>query len=281
MKRIASSLLAAVLSTTPVLALSNTGGAAAGAPSPNVLTTPDGVGGAVDILYAPSQDDDSTFRAAVAAITGGVVDYYDASAGTPDPALLASYDCIYVWVDRGFADNALYGDRLADHVDAGGRVVLGAFATFTNGNYLAGRIMTSGYSPVYSPSGSNHFSLSAYAGDGTTAIHNGVSNYDSTYRDILSLQGSGLQDGSYQDAEIAVAYRPDFRVIYANGVGTNPPGGGSGDWPLLIANACGAAGGGTTVVQSIPTLGGVGFAALAVVLAGAAIVFFRRRAASV
>jgi len=279
MKKLVLGLLAAALASAPVLAQSNTGRSADGPPSPNVLTAPDGAGGALDILYAPSQSDDATFRAAVAAITGGVVDYFDAASATPDPSLLATYDCVYVWVDTSLSDRVLYGDRLADYVDAGGRVVLGAFSTYTTGNYLSGRIMTSGYSPVYSPAGNNHFSLSAYAGDGSTAIHSGITTYDSTYRDYLALQGAGAQDGSYQDAEIAAAYRPDFAVVYLNGIGTNPPGGGSGEWPQLLANACGAQGYVAPLTQEIPTLGAAGFAALALALAAAAIVLVRRRSA--
>lgn len=279
MKKFVYGLLAAALASAPLTAQSNSGAVVAGPASPNVLSAPDGVGGTLDILYAPSQADDATFRAAVAAITGGAVDYFDAAAATPDPTLLAQYDCVYVWVDVGLSDNVLYGDRLANYVDAGGRVVLGAFATYTTGNYLSGQIMTSAYSPVTSPSGTNHFANSAYAGDGVTGIHAGVTAYDSTYRDFLALQGAGLQDGSYLDGEIAVAFRPDFGVIYANGIGTTPPGGGAGDWPLLIANACRALPYQAPLIQAVPTLSGWGLAALLVGLGGAAILFLRRRAA--
>jgi hypothetical protein len=36
---------------------------------------------------------------------------------------------------------------------------------------------------------------------------------------------------------IAVAYRPDFKVVYVNGTG-NASFGPMGDWPRLVANAC-------------------------------------------
>ncbi|GAG09234.1 unnamed protein product, partial [marine sediment metagenome] len=145
--------------------------------------------------------------------------------------------CVHTWANSAYANNVQFGDNLADYVDAGGTVVLGVFCTYTPGNYLSGRIMTSGYCPVVSPTGTNHTSLSSYAGDGTTCIHNGITNYDCVYRDYLQLQGSGIQDGSYVDGEIAHAYRPDFKVIYSNGSGCSVIGGG-GQWPELICNAC-------------------------------------------
>lgn len=191
----------------------------------------------VSILYAPTESDDPTYRADIAAITGGVVDYYDARSGTPAVIDMQQYDCVYTWVNGSYADNVAFGDNLADFVDSGGVAILGVFSSFTNGNFLSGDIMAPGYSPVVAPGGSNHFSSSSYAGDGTTAIHAGVGAYECTYRDILSLQGDGVQDGSYLDGEIAHAYRPDFKVIYSNGAGASALS-CSGDWPRLIANAC-------------------------------------------
>jgi hypothetical protein len=190
------------------------------------------------MLYAPSEADDPAYRAAIAALTGGTVDYFDARAGTPDAALLSGYDCVYTWANYPYADRDLFGDRLADYVDAGGKAVLGVFCTFTLGNSLGGRIMTPGYSPVTSPAGNNHFAASPYAGDGTTCLHRRVFAYDQFYRDVLVLQGGGLRDGSYVDGEIALAYRPDRRVVYLNGEGNARLGGGTGDWPQLVANAC-------------------------------------------
>ncbi len=212
----------------------------------HVLTPPEDLRDC-DILYAPSEADDAAYRGAIAGFTGGVVDYFDASSDTPSLDLLMGYDCVMVWANYSFADNVLYGDNLADFVDAGRTVVLGSFCTYTSGNYLSGQIMTSAYNPVYSPSGSNHFATSNYAGDGTTYIHDGVTMYECTYRDYLSLQGSGVQDGSYLDGEIAHAYRPDFKVVYSNGCGAFQLG-CTGDWALLVANIC--CGGEPSAVES-------------------------------
>ena len=206
-----------------------------------------------NILYGPSEGDDAYFRSLIADLTGGVVDYFDARYATPSLDLLMEYDCVLVWANYAFYDNVGYGDVLADYVDAGGRVVCGSFCTYTSGNYLSGRIMTSAYCPVYSPSGSNHFASAYYSGDGTTCIHDGVTTYECTYRDYLALQGAGIQDGSYTDGEIAHAYRPDYAVVYSNGCGASQLG-CTGEWPLLIANIC--CGCGSTPVEST-TWGGI------------------------
>lgn len=214
----------------------NTGDGGSQLPSDNDITAvPEG---GVSILYAPSEADDAAYRAAIAAITGGTVDYFDASAGTPDAALLANYDCVHTWANFAYADNVGYGDNLADYVDVGGRVVLGAFTTFTQGNSLSGRIMDPGYSPVNSPSGGNWFFSSDYAGDGAQCIHDQVTSYECTFRDMLALQG-GLQDGSYDDGEIAHSYRGanDFSVVHSNGSGASALG-CTGDWARLVANSC-------------------------------------------
>jgi cysteine-rich repeat protein len=194
----------------------------------------------IKILYAPSEADDAVYRAAIGAITGGAVDYADAIAATPDAATLAGYDCIYTWANQAYNNPTLYGDNLADFVDAGGVVVLGVFTTYTSGNSMAGRIMTTGYSPVISPLGGNHFLTSTYAGDGATFLHNAVTTYECQYRDTLTLQGTGVTDGTYADAEIGHAYRPDLRVVYSNGSGASQLG-CTGDWARLVANACAAA----------------------------------------
>jgi len=190
------------------------------------------------ILFAPSAADDPAYRAAIAALTGGTVDYFDARVGTPTAPQLAAYQAVYTFPSNAYSDRVLFGDRLADYVDAGGKVILGVFCTYTVGNPLGGRIMNPGYSPVTSPAGTNHLVLSAYAGDGSTSLHAGVLAYDGVFRDILVLQGPGIVDGHYADGEIALAYRPDGRVVYTNGGGTAAMG-GSGDWAQIIANAAG------------------------------------------
>jgi hypothetical protein len=186
------------------------------------------------VLHAYSENDDAAYRAALSALIGQPVDYFDTRGGTPTLAQLSAYSAVMTWANYSHADRVALGDVLADYVDAGGRVILSAFSTYTSGNSLGGRIMTSGYSPVASPGGSNHFSSSSYAGDGTL-FYTGVGSLDFTYRDYLAVQGGGLVDGHYGDGEILVAYRPDYAVFYMNGTAHGVLG-GTGDWVPLEAN---------------------------------------------
>lgn len=211
--------------------------------------TPD-TGGA-RVLYAPSESDDAGYRAQIAAATGGTCDYFDARYGTPDAGLLSNYDCVHVWANYAFADNVTYGNNLANFVDAGGHVVMGAFTSYPGGNQLAGRIMTdtSRYCPVQGSG--NHFTLSFWDGtDADCCVHVGVTSYGNTYRDYLSVVGPGATIcGHYQDREIANALNAAQDVIYANGAGGYPLG-PVGDVAKVVGNACGCAGGSTAVENS-------------------------------
>lgn len=185
-------------------------------------------------LFAPTEGDNAAFRAQVAAILGDTVDYFDASSATPTLALLAAYDGVFTWTNFSYANSVLFGDNLADYVDGGGRVVLGAFTPYTSGNFLGGRIMTSGYSPV--KGGTNTFTSSDYSGDGTGSLWDGVDSYSATYRDNVVLQGDGIANGTFLDGVIAAAYRPGGRVVYLGGMETLD-GSKTGDSAQLLANA--------------------------------------------
>jgi cysteine-rich repeat protein len=192
------------------------------------------------ILYAPADVDNATLRSGISGITGGVVDFWDAYVSLPALANMQAYDCVYTFPNDAYYDSTTMGNTLASYVDWGGTVVLGSWCTYTSGNSLSGAIMGSGYSPVYSPSGTNHGAGSSYIGDGFTTIHYAVSSYAATYRDYLAVWGSGTADGHYADGEIAHAYRSDYKVVYSNGF-PNTAYGATGDWPRLIANSCAAA----------------------------------------
>jgi len=202
----------------------------------HVLSTDNSTSGSCgSILYAPTQDDDATFRAAVSTACGGAtVDYYDARVGTPDLALLSTYDCVFTWVDLPYADKDLFGDNLADYVDAGGKVILGQWCYQSDQtNWLEGRIMTSAYCPVTVSSSYNN---GIYNGDGTDCVHNGVNAYDTTYLDDATLQPGCYSDGTFTNGELSVSWRPDRKVYYSAGnTGTYH---GNGDWAQLTCNMC-------------------------------------------
>ncbi len=197
-------------------------------------------GGVAKILYAPSEADDPSYRAEISAAAGGAtVDYFDASFSTPRAVILVNYDAVHTWANFGYHNNEIFGDRLASAADMGRHIVLGAFCTYTSGNFLAGNIMEVGYCPVDSPSGTNHFSDATDTGPFSTCITSGVGSLTAFYRDFLVTQGTGVAESTFDsDNEISVAYRPSTgagNVIYANGSGGSPLFFGSyNDWPDVI-----------------------------------------------
>ncbi len=199
----------------------------------------------IRVLYAPSEADDPAYRAAIAAAIGGgaTCDYFDARVSTPSVATLLQYDAVYTWANFAYANNVLFGDNLAAYNDQGGTVVLGVFCTYTTGNFLSGAIMTPGYCPVDSPSGTNHFSSSTYSGGGTTCIYSGVASLTCQFRDFLVTQGTGVADGAYADGEICHAYRAfphtgQGDVIYSNGSAAVQLSGSAGQWAVAVGNGC-------------------------------------------
>jgi hypothetical protein len=187
------------------------------------------------ILYAPSEDDKPSFRAAISAITGDRCDYFDARVATPDLDLLASYDCVFTWANFAYDDYLLFGDNLADYVDQGGRVILGqwAFDGFSSTPSMPpARILE----PEYCPVEVTVVGSGAYNGDGVDCVHSSVDAYSSDYLDICTLRPGSWSDGTMTTGSLAVAWRPDRHVYYSPG---NTGGTYStGDWAQLTANMC-------------------------------------------
>jgi hypothetical protein len=220
---------------TPRMEMTNTGEARM-----NVFAGHDlaalGAGTAVGaILYAPSEADNPTFRADVAACTGATVDYFDARAGTPTVALLSAYDCVLVWANYAFADQVSFGNNLAAYVDAGGKVILGQWCLPTAGNYLSGAIMTAAYCPVTG----TFYEGGAYNNDGTDCVHGGITSYESaSYFDVATLVAGAFSDGTFNNPSnsLAVAWRADRKVYYSPGnTGALYS---TGQWAQLLCNMC-------------------------------------------
>jgi len=154
------------------------------------------------LLYCPSEGDNAGFRAAVAAIIGGDVDYYDARTGVPSMDLLIQYEAALTWANYAYADNVGMGNRLAEFADAGGKVILGQWTKQSDqGNFLAGRIMED-CCPVLTTSTS--FGSGSYAGDGVL-WHSGVSSYDTSYLDVIQTTAEGaLIDGHFSGGSPSV-----------------------------------------------------------------------------
>jgi cysteine-rich repeat protein len=195
----------------------------------------------IRILWAVADADSAPARGDIAAVTGGLVDYFAATAGTPDLTTLdANYDCVFTHPDSSYADPTAMGTVLASFVDDGGAVVLGVASGYMPPTGLLG---TPIFGPTYSPvvlSTSVTYAAHTYSGNGTSALHAGVTAYGASIVDTTVVaQGTGVLDGTYTDGIPTTAYRADYRVAYVNGT-NDPPFTPTGDWARLIANACAA-----------------------------------------
>jgi hypothetical protein len=74
------------------------------------------------------------------------VDTFDTSSGTPDPGTLADHDVVAGLGDSDYDDPVLWGDRLADYLDAGGVYVQFAYDNWDSvGAHPQGRFESGGY----------------------------------------------------------------------------------------------------------------------------------------
>jgi hypothetical protein len=109
------------------------------------------VPGSLRILLTQTQAA-STFDGFVASLAAkpgvAAVDSFDVSAGTPDASTLAGYDLIVSTGDSNYQDPGLYGNRLADYVDAGAAVIQFAYDNWEDtGAHPTGRFESGGYPP--------------------------------------------------------------------------------------------------------------------------------------
>ncbi len=164
----------------------------------------------------------------------GAVDYYDARISTPSLAQLSRYDAVITWPNYPYANRVAMGDALADYVDIGGKVILGGFCWYTNGNSLGGAIITGGYSPLNTTTGGNHYAsanLGSY--DGSHPILWGVTAVSSQFRDFTSLAAGATAAALWDDAENFAAFKGNVVALNAGLM----DGGFSGQVPLVARNA--------------------------------------------
>ena len=182
------------------------------------------------LLYCPANPDNPTFRAEVSAALGGLaVDYFDARTATPTVEQMQEYRAVFTWENYSYDERELMGNRLAEYVDLGGRVIMGQWATPTGGSTEGGI-----WGWDYFPATSTSYSSGSYMGDGTDCVHQGIAEYYSQYLDVAYVREGFMSDGTMSTGTLAVAWRPDRRVYYSPGnTGATV---GTGEWAQLTAN---------------------------------------------
>jgi hypothetical protein len=104
--------------------------------------------GALRVLIVGNCIDDA-LKPAIAATPGvASVDTFDSSSATPTPADLATHDLVVGTGNCTYNDAALWGDRLADYLDAGGVEIQFAYDNWDSSSaHPHGRFESGGYPP--------------------------------------------------------------------------------------------------------------------------------------
>lgn len=135
-----------------------------------------------------------------------------------DPTVeeLDQYDAVLLWTDCALADPARLGDRLADYVDHGGRLVVSTFATSTSYG-PQGRIVSGGYLPYVFDSyrSGEPASLEAELADhpllaGVTTFRGGASSYRGTG---MTLAEGATQVARWSTGEPLVGFKDEVVVV--------------------------------------------------------------------
>jgi hypothetical protein len=127
-----------IFTVTLAAALLILGGASASQAAPGALRVLI-VGNCIDAALEP----------AIAATPGvGSVDTFDSSSATPTAAALATYDLVVGTGNCSYSDPTLWGDRLADYLDAGGVELQFAYDNWNSTTaHPHGRFESGGYPP--------------------------------------------------------------------------------------------------------------------------------------
>jgi hypothetical protein len=164
--------------------------------------------GALRILVDANEPDTvPTLTPAIAAMPGvATVDLFNTSAGTPSAAALASYDLVVNTGDDVYAEPVLYGDRLADYLDAGGSLVQFAYDNWNDADaFPRGRFESGGYAPfVPGPNPNAPVSLGAILVPGSPFLAN-VPNFTTSDNTTDEVAPGATLLAKWSDGRNAIA----------------------------------------------------------------------------
>lgn len=166
----------------------------------------------------------------------GAVDYIDATSATPTLAQIARYDAVIAYPNVPFFDPVAMGDRLADYVDIGGKVIVAPFSWWYVSHQIQGRFAADGYNPLLATLNENHYTVANLgAFDGSHPIMQNVTTASTEYRDYTALAPGAASVALWDDGEYCVATRGDVVAIngYLGEGGTSF----TGDLALMARNA--------------------------------------------
>jgi hypothetical protein len=165
--------------------------------------------GALRILVVETQtaSEFSSFETTLRAEPGVAgVDDFDASAGTPDASSLAGYDLIVSTGDSDYQDATLYGNRLADYIDAGGAVIQFAYDNWNeDGGHPVGRFESGAYPPFIPGNNDNDPTTLGALLVPTSPLLAGVTSFSAELNTTDDLAPGATLLAKYVDGRNAIA----------------------------------------------------------------------------
>jgi PKD repeat protein len=150
---------------------------------------------------------------------------WDGSAGTPTVADMQGYDVVFVgndilWTSSAI-DNLVLSDRLADYIDAGGKVLAASFIwSYDAWGMAGGRFLAQDYSPFEIATTDYWDPISLGAFDAGHPIMAGITNVTENYNhQDPAISSSGVWVASWADGENFVGVAPNsvgLNALYFN-----------------------------------------------------------------
>jgi hypothetical protein len=164
--------------------------------------------GALRILVVSNELEVATELAPVLAAEPGVatVETFDSSKGTPSPASLATYDLVVGTGDSSYQEPEVWGNELADYLDAGGAEIQFAYDNWeSTGAHPTGRFESGGYAPfVPGPNDNKSTSLGTILVPGSPLLA-GVPGFTTSDNTTPTLAAGATLLAEWSDARLAIA----------------------------------------------------------------------------
>jgi hypothetical protein len=178
------------------------------------------------------------------------VDIFDGIAGTPTLAQMQQYGTIIALTNLDYQNSTAVGDRLADFIDGGGKVVATDWSWSGCCGSIQGRWLSGGYSPFNFPATPANFLRSLGTFTAGHPLMQGVSALNTEFGMTSTLTSGTTLVASYTDGSPAVAVKGS-----SIGISGHPgdevllvlsPTAWSGDFARIIYNASSSASGGAS-----------------------------------
>jgi hypothetical protein len=153
-----------------------------------------------------------------------VVDWNVDTSGVPAASQLSGFESVLVVTDAndgtltGGGLGTEVGNVLQTYVDAGGRVVVGAFGGDANIGIDGGILTLAPYAPVTGANAGNGTAgdLNFSTADLSNFVFRGVTSFTASYDSNVTLTPSGIALAYYESGDLAVAANPSDSVILVN-----------------------------------------------------------------